>query len=102
MLTTTDPNNQQTSYTYDPAWRLTNISYPDGGQSGYSYTDSIPASVKVTKAITSSLNLVKTAVLDGLARVSQTQLADPDCHSTSGLVYVNYGYGYNSSNTTTT
>ena len=56
----------------------------------------------MTKAINSTLNLVQTAVLDGLARVSQTQLVDPNCHTTSGLVYVNYGYGYNSSTTTTT
>ncbi|MGA9134866.1 MAG: RHS repeat-associated core domain-containing protein, partial [Candidatus Sulfotelmatobacter sp.] len=102
LLTTTDPNQQLTSYTYDPSWRLTLVSYPDGGSTGYSYTDSIPASVTVTKAINSTLNLVQTAVLDGLARVSQTQLVDPNCHTTSGLVYVNYGYGYNSSTTTTT
>jgi YD repeat-containing protein len=100
LLTTTDPNQQQTGYTYDSSWRMTQVNYPDGGQTSYSYTDSIPASVTVTKKITSSVNLVKTAVLDGLARVSQTQLVDPDCHTSNGLVYVNYGYGYNTSGTT--
>ena len=99
---TTDPNQQLTSYGYDSSLRLTSASYPDGGLTSYSYNDSIPASVTVTKAINSSLKLVKTAVLDGLARVSQTQLVDPDCNSTTGLVYVNYGYGYNSSTTSTT
>jgi RHS repeat-associated protein len=100
LLSTTDPNQQQTNYTYDSSWRTTQVNYPDGGLTKYSYNDSIPAGVTVTKAITSSVNLVKTAVLDGLARVSQTQLVDPDCHTSSGLVYVNYGYGYNTSGTT--
>ena len=46
--------------------------------------------------------MVKTAVVDGMARISQTQLIDPDCHSTNGLVYVNYGYGYGTNGAFTT
>jgi RHS repeat-associated protein len=102
LLTTTDPNQQQIGYSYDPSWRLTQVSYPDGGLTSYSYSDSKPISVTATKAITSSVNVVKTSVLDGLARVSQTQLVDPDCHSTSGLVYVNYSYGYSTTGAYTT
>lgn len=40
VLTTTDPNSQTISYTYnDPLNRLTQINYPDGGETGYCYTD---------------------------------------------------------------
>ena len=34
----TDQNNQVTTYTYDNMWRTTNISYPDGGQTNYTYS----------------------------------------------------------------
>jgi YD repeat-containing protein len=95
LTTTTDPNLQPTGYTYDPSWRTTGVGYPDGGQTSYTYNDSIPASVTVTKAISATLSLVKIATVDGLGRLQQTQLVDPNCHSTSGLVNVDYGYGYN-------
>jgi len=87
-----DPNGQttglQTAYTYDVMRRVTEINYPDGGQTTACYSDiggtctksGPPYEAVVTTAIASSptLNKVSTTVFDGLGRVSQTQLnSDP-------------------------
>jgi RHS repeat-associated protein len=92
VLTMKDPNGQttglQTAYTYDVMRRLTEINYPDGGQTTACYSDiggtctksGPPYEAVVTTAIASSptLNKVSTTVFDGLGRVSQTQLnSDP-------------------------
>jgi len=80
--------------------RLTKVSYPDNGWTKYCYTDGVPSAcaggnagnapfaVVVTKAITSSISEISTATLDGLARLSQTQLnSDP-----SGTTYTKTTY----------
>lgn len=84
-----DPNLQTTSKSYDMMNRLTQVSYPDGGSTKYCYSDvptslggtcptSPPFQVIETKAITSSQNEISTAIVDGLGRLSQTQLnSDP-------------------------
>ena len=93
VTSVTDPNSQTTTKTYDIMGRLTSVAYPDGGSTGYCYTDmggatcsqvtSPPYSVVTTKAITSKLNETSTIVFDGLDRPSQTQLnSDP-----SGATY---------------
>jgi YD repeat-containing protein len=81
-----DPNVQSWTKTYDIMGRETSVNFPDGGSSTYCYTDmggatctqsgTAPYAKVTTKAITSSpvLNEVSTVVLDGLGRVSQTQL----------------------------
>jgi len=38
VTSVTDPNNQATSYTYDSMMRPAGVSYPDGGQTTYSYS----------------------------------------------------------------
>src|SRR3984893_6351721 len=82
----TDPNSQTTTTKYDAFSRLASVSYPDGGLMQYCYSDiggpgpncsqsGPPYSVVTTKAITSApLNEMSTVVLDGLGRISQTQL----------------------------
>jgi RHS repeat-associated protein len=64
---TTDPNNQTTSYTYDDMLRTTGISYPDGGQTTFSYPTA--TEVKFTELIDNSGN-ERTSYMevDGLGR----------------------------------
>ena len=74
-ISTTDPNSQTTSYTYDLMERLTQINYPDGGQTSFAYTDTPDASsVQVTQKIISGSNLVATAKVDGLGRTTLEEL----------------------------
>lgn len=97
LTSTTDPNSQTTSFTYDTMFRKVQDSYPDGGQTTYCYTDiggatcsasAAPFDLVITKKITSSMNLTETAVTDGLGRLVQTQLnSDP-----SGVIYVDTTY----------
>ncbi len=55
--------------------RLTQISYPDGGQTSFTYTDTPNASsVQVTQKIISGSNLVATAKVDGLGRTTLEEL----------------------------
>ena len=76
---TTDPNSQTTSYSYDIMERLTEIWYPDGGLTTFAYADTPNASsVQVTQKITSGSNLVATAKVDGLGRTTLEELnSDP-------------------------
>ena len=89
----TDQNTQTSNYYYDLLGRMTSASYPDGGSVNFSYTDTVPVQIQKTVAITSGLNKVTNSVFDGLGRVSETQLHDPDCTVGSGLVKVDYTYG---------
>jgi len=83
LASTTDPNLQPTTNSYDLMGRLTKASYPDGGSTSNCYSDvggatcsqSGPPYQVVT---TQAPNLVSTTVYDGLGRVSQTQVnSDP-------------------------
>jgi RHS repeat-associated protein len=82
MTSTTDPNNQPTSYGWtDPNyWRLTQITYPDGGQKTATYnTATTPWSIVQTTKINGTLNLTTKTIYDSQVRVSQQQLQnDPD------------------------
>ena len=83
-----DPNTNAlpTTKSYDIMDRLLSVNYPDGGSTSYCYTDGVttacpsgnagnaPFAVVDTKAITSSTNEISTATVDGLGRLSQTQL----------------------------
>jgi RHS repeat-associated protein len=84
----TDANGQVTNYTYaDLLWRQTLVSSPDGGSTSTSYAVG-GTSISTSTAITSTTNLTKTTLFDGLGRVSQTQLtSDPD-----GTDYVDTTY----------
>ena len=88
----TDENSNSTSLQYDGSWRLTQTSFPDGGLLAFSYQDSAPFSVTVTRKINSTQNEITTAVVDGVGRLSQTQFHDPDCTAGSALVKQDYVY----------
>jgi RHS repeat-associated protein len=73
------------------------VNSPDGGQTTFSYNDSVPyskTSAQVIRTSPTALNKVSTTVFDGLGRVQQTQLVDSDC--SSGPVKVDYTYSYDS------
>ncbi|HVB34772.1 MAG TPA: hypothetical protein VNJ52_10430, partial [Patescibacteria group bacterium] len=82
-----DPNNQTTSYQYDDMLRTTQVDYPDGGQTLFSYPD--PTHVQIAEKIDASGHQKTwTLVVDGLGRKIQTQLtSDPE-----GTDYVDTTY----------
>jgi YD repeat-containing protein len=85
-----DVNLKQTQYSYDSMRRLTHVMYPDGGWETLAYSDIVGSlSVTFTKAINTSSNssLIKKAYADGLGRLTQTQLTDPN-----GNVYTDTNY----------
>lgn len=75
---TEDANKNATNYAYDSMWRPTQIKFPDGGETDYTYNDGSPFSVTTSAKITSSTNAVTKTILDGLGRTSEVQLtSDP-------------------------
>jgi RHS repeat-associated protein len=101
-----DENLQQTLYTYsDPFIRLTQASYPDGGETNYSYNDApysttTPSpSVTTTKAITSSLSAVNVAAADGMGHLVQAQFpSDPDGEDFTFTTYDGLGQKHSVTN----
>src|SRR5258708_16671311 len=86
------------TFSYDLMDRATAVNSPDGGQTTFSYNDAVPYTKTSTQLIRTSpttLNKVSAVVHDGLGRVQQTQLVDPDC--SSGPVKVDYTYSYDPS-----
>lgn len=75
-----DLNNNRAGilYTYDGLGRLTNVSYPDGGNVATAYGTSTPIVITRTATATPSPSVVTTQTLDGLGRTTQTALtSDP-------------------------
>jgi RHS repeat-associated protein len=89
VYSTTDPNGQQTTFSYDLMGRLVQTNLSDGGQTSQAYNESsTPLSVTTTSKINASSNLVTTVQVDGLGRVVQTQLnSDPQ-----GVVFTDTTY----------
>ena len=97
---TTDENDQTTSYSYETMWRLNQETFPDGGETSFTYNDTpTPASVTTTVKVNSSSNEVMTTILDGLGRTSQTQLtSDPAGTDYVATTYDSLGRIYTISN----
>ncbi|MFZ0869009.1 MAG: RHS repeat-associated core domain-containing protein [Candidatus Sulfotelmatobacter sp.] len=97
-----DENKQLTTYLYNDALaRLTQANYPDGGQTSYSYNDSVynpstpSPSVTTTKAITATLNEVNTTAFDGMSHEVKTILSsDPVGATYTGTSYDGNGRAY--------
>ena len=101
LLSNTDVNNNKTNYSYDPMRRLLTVGYPDGGAEGLTYVDTVGSlSVTFTKTINggsstvpalsslgvsySAATLTKVALADGLGRLTETELTDPNEVSLGG------------------
>jgi RHS repeat-associated protein len=97
----TDQNGQISTYGYDSLWRVYSASFPDGGSVGVTYTDSNPVQITKTVAVNSTLNKWFNTIFDGLGRISQTQMKDPDCTIGSALVKVDRAYGFDTTQNTT-
>src|SRR5260370_2428819 len=66
----TDENSRVASFTYaDPLNRLTQINYPDSGNTTFIYVN--PNQTDVQKSMTSSTTAYSATLLDGLGRVSR-------------------------------
>jgi RHS repeat-associated protein len=97
-----DENSQLTTYAYsDPLARLTQADYPDGGQTTYSYNDSVynpstpSPSVTTTRTITSTLNEVNTTAFDGMKHKVKTILSsDPAGATYTAISYDGNGRTY--------
>jgi RHS repeat-associated protein len=89
IASTTDPNNQIASNSFDAMGRLTQTNLPDGGQTTRSFNEaSLPRTLSTTAKITSTLNGTATGIVDGLGRIVQPQLnSDPQ-----GAVYADTTY----------
>lgn len=89
LMSFTDQNGNVSNYTFDALGRITSGSFPDGGQTSFTYTDSaLNSSVERTQKTTSAISTDLLVEFDGLARKKQTQLkSDP-----IGIVYADFTY----------
>ena len=97
MLSSTDENSQTTTYAYaDSLDRLTQASYPDGGQTTYSYNDTPPSPTQTaTKKLNSSQSVTTVSTMNGLGAVIETQLtSDPQGTITTLKVLDGMGRDY--------
>lgn len=106
LASSTDQNNNKTDYTYaDPLNRLTKSQGPpDSGNqrptTTYGYNDGAPSpSVTTTTIASPNPSVVSVSVMDGLGRVTQTQLtSDPSGTDYIDTVYDGSGQVYSVSN----
>ncbi len=90
LTSTQDPNHLTTSYVYDSMWRLASVTNQDGGIDTITHQEVLPQpfTATLTTQINSLISKVETNVFDGLGRVTQHQLADPN----QGTVYTDTTY----------
>jgi RHS repeat-associated protein len=69
LLTSTDPNNLTTSYTYDSMLRPLTVTYPDTGQTTFTYPS--PNEETISQKIDASHNRIAAQLVDGLGRPIQ-------------------------------
>jgi RHS repeat-associated protein len=88
-ISTTDPNQLVTTYSYDSMWRLLQAIHPDNGQDTITRQEtSFPFTATLTSTINTTQNAIPLSVFDGLGRVSETQLtSDPQ-----GIAYTDTTY----------
>jgi RHS repeat-associated protein len=115
LISSTDPNNQVTSYTYntppsgcsfsDGLDRLSQIYNPDGGTTSYCYDDapynaSTPSpSITTTQGISTGSGKVSTTAYDGVGHPVETILSsDPDGATYTAVTYDGEGKEYTVSN----
>ena len=89
VASTTDANSQTVNNSYDLMGRLTQASLPDSGLVTRAFNESsLPLSMTPSIKITSAASLTSPIIVDGLGRVSQSQLtSDPE-----GTTYIDATY----------
>jgi RHS repeat-associated protein len=96
LTVSTDQNQKTTHYLYGDQFfdRITQVNYPDGGQTQYSYNDSpynasTPSpSITTTKAIAPGLNEVNINAFDGMGHFVENILSsDPDGTTYTAISY---------------
>ncbi|MBI1748460.1 MAG: hypothetical protein HYR55_18025 [Acidobacteria bacterium] len=101
VASTADPNNNVTSHNYNDIMNQeTATNHPDGGQTTYSYNDIVanpglgqyPSTTTTTK-IDNSKNKMETRYFDGMKRVRQTVLNDPQGNVLVDTTYDNTSCG---------
>jgi RHS repeat-associated protein len=117
LTSSTDANGNPTTYKYntppsgcgftDGLDRIGEVDYPDGGKTTYCYNDTsynsaTPSpSVTITKAISSTANLISTTAFDGMGHTIQTILSsDPDGTTYTVETYDGTGKPYQAYNPT--
>lgn len=110
MRSMTDENLRKTEYCYgssgcsggaeDPWARLTEIQYPDSGDTKIAYSDAGPNPYAITtRAISGSVALITKTVLDGFGHTIETQAtSDPDGADTVDTTYDGTGNVHTVSN----
>ena len=113
----TDANSQTTIYKYnsqpqgcgllDKLGRISEVDYPDSGETTFCYNDSpfnasTPSpNVTTTKTINSSTNLVTLSAIDGMGHITETRLtSDPDGVTYTDTKYDGLGRPYQAYNPT--
>ena len=84
VASSTDVNSQTTTLAYDQMKmnRVSQQNFPDGGQTIYTYNDTtLPLSITSTQVMSAGQNLVNATVLDGLGRISETQVTSATPHN---------------------
>ena len=93
-----DLNSRITAYSYDAMGRLTQTSFPDGGQMARTFNEtSTPLSVTTTTTVSASpsLNMVNYLEVDGLGRSRKTELlSDPEGTDYTRTAYDSLGRKY--------
>jgi RHS repeat-associated protein len=93
-----DLNSRITAYSYDAMGRLTQTSFPDGGQMARTFNEtSTPLSVTTTTSVSASpsLNMVNYLEVDGLGRSRKTELlSDPEGTDYTRTAYDSLGRKY--------
>ncbi|GEM_PF-6045664 len=98
----TDPNGQvsgkKTSYTYDSIGRLSNIAYPDGGQTNAYYPNATTVEIKRLQDSAANVWIDQYTYFDGLLRPAQTRLVDPEGDVYSETNYDEQGHVHSVTN----
>ncbi len=83
MLTSTDENNQVTSFGYDSLFRVTTVTRPDSAQVSYTYPTTTQSTFTTTTPIQGTNVQKRIATLDGLGRTIKVTTSDSSSTSYS-------------------
>jgi RHS repeat-associated protein len=93
LTSTTDSNDQITSYSYDSADRLNGTTYPDTGNTiiSYSSPNVYPPTITTTVYASPNPNIVKVATYDGIGQITKTQVTSDPAGDNADTTYDGFG-----------